>query len=198
MPKRRPEKLTGIRLEINERERDLLEQAIIVNGISGVARGLGNAVGGVTIAAAIVAGVVVWKKGPEWIQDKLDLGASEWLAENCSQEKYDAYIQQRTDGWINAAKDSGRYAPAYGDVLHHSWWRRLDPESGAVEQALTFDVWEANAFPNNPPMLYDEWCNKKRAKETKKKRLLASTIFPPLHLVGIFQHGFKDWFSGTK
>jgi len=197
MPKRRVDTLDGIRIELNERERELVEQAILVNGISGIARGLGNAIGGGALALGAVAGILLWKEGPAWFKDKMDLGTQEWLDENCSQEKYDAYIQTRTDEWIKAAKKQGRYAPAVGTDDHDSW-RNLDPASGAVQQALTFQAWEEKAYPDNPPLLYDAWCNEKKAEITVKRRALVGTIFPPLNMIGIAQYGFVDWFSGRK
>ena len=198
MPKRRVRNLDGIRIELNERERDLIEQAILVNGISGIAKALGNAIGGGALALGAVAAVLLWKEGPEWIKDKMDLGTAEWLKENCSQEKYDAYIQLRTDEWIKAAKKAGRYAPAIGDAENTAWWSALDASRGPVHQALTFENWEAKAYPGNPPMLYDAWCNEKKAAITVKRRALVGTIFPPLNLIGIAQYGFMDWFSGKK
>lgn len=198
MPKRNPRHLDALRIEVNDRERDLIEQAIIVNGISGVARGLGNAVGGLGLAMGAVAAVLVWKEGGDWIKDKMDLGAQEWLDENCSQENYNAYIQVRTDEWIKAAKMAGRYAPAIGDAENTAWWSALDASRGPVHQALTFTDWEAKAYPGNPPMLYDAWCNEKRAEITVQKRALIGTIFPIFNYVGIAQYGFMDWFSGKK
>lgn len=198
MAKRRPEKLTGLRIEVNDRERELIEQAIIVNGISGIARGLGNAVGGLGLALGAVGAVLIWKEGGDWIKDKMDLGTAEWLAENCSQEKYDAYLMIRTDEWIKAAKKAGRYAPSIGDAENTAWWSALDASRGPVHQALTFTDWEAKAYPGNPPLLYDAWCNEKKAAITVKRRALVGTIFPPLNLIGIAQYGFTDWFSGKK
>jgi len=198
MPKRRVRNLDGIRIELNERERDLIEQAILVNGISGIARGLGNAIGGLGLALGAVGAVLIWKEGGDWIKDKMDLGTEEWLKENCSQEKYDAYIQLRTAEWIKAAKKAGRYAPSIGDAENTAWWSVLDASRGPVGQALTFTNWEAKAYPNDPPMLYDAWCNEKKADITIKRRALVGTIFPPLNLIGIAQYGFMDWFSGKK
>jgi len=195
MPKRRPEKLTGIRIELQERDRELVEQAILVNGISGVAQGLGNAIGGGALALGAVAAVLIWKEGADYFQDKMDLGKAEWLDEHCSQEKYNAYQQVRVDKWIKAAKKAGRYAPSIGDAENTAWWSVLDPARGVVGQPMTFAVWEK---PLGPLLLFDEWCNEKRAAETVKRRALVGTLFPPLNLIGIWQYGFTDWFSGRK
>ena len=170
MPKRNPRHLDALRIEVNDRERELIEQAIIVNGISGVARGLGNAVGGLGLAMGAVAAVLVWKEGGDWIKDKMDLGTAEWLAENCSQEKYNAYLQTRTDEWIKAAKKAGRYAPAIDDAENTAWWSALDASRGPVHQALTFTDWEAKAYPGNPPLLYNQWENQQRAEATRERK----------------------------
>lgn len=198
MPKRRPDRLDGLRIELNERERDLVEQAIIVRGITGTVQGLGTAVGGLGLALGIVGGVIVWKEGVGWFKDVLERDREKFLNEECSQEKYDAYINQRSREWIQEARKQGRYAPSIGDANHPSWWHQLDPSQGPVNQPLTFEVWELKTYPDNPPLLYDQWCNEKRSKETVKRRALVGTLFPPLNLVGIAQYGFKDWFSGKK
>jgi len=198
MPKRNPRHLDALRIEVNDRERELIEQAILVNGLSGIARGLGNAVGGLGLGLGLVGAVIVWKEGADWIKDKMDLGTAEWIAENCSQEKYNAYLQVRIDQWIKAAKKAGRYEPAIGDAENTAWWSALDPARGPVHQPLRWTDWEAKAYPGNPQMLFDEWCNEKKATITIKRRALVGTLFPPLNLIGIAQYGFMDWFSGRK
>ena len=198
MPIRRPEKLTGLRIELQQRDRELVEQAILVNGISGVARGVGNAIGGLGLAVGLVGAVLVWKEGGDFLRKILEKDRADWEKKNLTQAKYDAYLQLRTDEWIKAAKKAGRYAPAIGDAENTAWWSALDASRGPVHQALTFTDWEAKAYPNDPPMLYDAWCNEKKAEITVKRRALVGTIFPPLNLIGISQYGFMDWFSGRK
>jgi len=199
MPKRRVRNLDGIRIELNERERELIEQAILVNGISGVARGLGNAVGGLGLGLGLVGAVIIWKEGADWVKDKMDLGTAEWIADNCSQEKYNAYLQERVNQWIKAAKKAGRYEPALGDQENLSWWRELNPKTRTSNPGpLRWTDWEAKAYPGKPQMLYDEWCNEKKAAITIKRRALVGTLFPPLNIIGIAQYGFMDWFSGRK
>jgi hypothetical protein len=192
MPKRRVRNLDGIRIELNERERELIEQAILVNGISGIARGVGNAVGGLGLALGMVGAVIVWKEGVGWFQDKLDREREQWLTENCSQEKYDAYVGARQARWEKAAQKLGRYAPAIGDRKHQPWSYAIEHMG---KDPYTFEEWEESI---GPPLLFDQWCNQERASATVKRRALVGTIFPPLNLVGIAQYGFKDWFGGTK
>ena len=192
MPKRRVDKLDGIRIELNERERELIEQAILVNGISGVARGVGNAVGGLGLALGLVAGVIAWKEGVGWFQDKLDREREQWIQEECSQEKYDEMVNSRQGRWEEAAKKAGRYGPGVGVTAHPEWAYGIEHMG---KDPLTFEEWELGV---GPLPLYDQWCNEKRASATVKRRAIVGTLFPPLNLVGIAQYGFKDWFSGEK
>ena len=195
MPKRRVDQLDGLRIELNERERDLVEQAIIVRGVTGTIQGVGNAVGGLGLALGILAGVIVWKEGVGWFKDVLERDREAFLAEECSPEKYTEYMNQRNRQWISEARKMGRYAPSIGDADNPSWWHQLDSSLGPVNQPFTFEEWELGV---GPPLLFDAWCNQKRDKATVKRRALVGTIFPPLNLVGIAQYGFKDWFSGKK
>jgi hypothetical protein len=193
MAKRRPEKLTGLRVEFNDRERELFEQAILVNGISGVARGLGNAVGGLGLALGAIGAVIVWKEGAGWFNEKFDIEKEKWIQEECSQEKYDEMAATRVSQWEKAAKQVGRYGPAIGDAGNLAWWYALPPNGNA--DPLTFTEWELEL---GPLPLYDQWCQEKRRVATARRRTLASILFPPLSLVGITQYGFKDWFAGRK
>ena len=167
MPKRRPEKLTGIRIELQERDRELVEQAIIGNTVGKVAQGLGTAVGGLGLAVGIVAGVAVFKEGVEVFGDFLEKDRTEWERKNISATQYEEYNRIRPEMWEAYAKEIGRYGPAIGDEANPSWWRRMDPEQGVVEQPLTFQDWER---PRGPQMLYDEWANTKRAEETARRK----------------------------
>lgn len=112
-PKRKPRHLDAIRIEVNDTERDLIQQAIIANGVSGVARGLGTAVAGLGGALGLVAAVIVWKEGMDWFRDMMEQGKKEWLLENCSQEKYDAY-----------ATAHSRIETRSEPMLYHEWCNR--------------------------------------------------------------------------
>jgi hypothetical protein len=193
MPKRNPRHLDALRIEVNDRERELIEQAILVNGISGVARGLGNAVGGLGLALGAIGAVIVWKEGAGWFKEKLDIEREEWIQEECSQEKYNEMAAARQGQWEKAAKQVGRYGPAVGDHGNLAWWYALPPNGNA--EPLTFEEWELEL---GPLPLYDEWCVEKRRVATTRRRSLVSILFPPLALVGVTQYGFKDWFAGRK
>jgi hypothetical protein len=192
MPKRRVDKLDGIRIELNERERELIEQAILVNGLSGVARGIGNAVGGLGLALGIVAGVIAWKEGVGWFQDKLDREREQWIQEECSQEKYDEMVNSRQGRWEKAAKKAGRYGPGVGVRKHPEWAYAIEHMG---KEPLTFEEYELGV---GPLPLYDQWCQEKRRVVTGQRRTLSTILFPPLALVGISQYGFKEWFTGEK
>jgi len=197
MPKRRPEKLHGIRLELQERDREILEGAIWGRLAGQTLTAAGTAIGGLGLAAGIVAGVIVWKEGMQYFQNFLDKDKEKFEKEVLSQENYSRYIQQRSDAWVIEASKQGRYAPAIGNEDNHSAWRNLDPASGAVHQALTFEVFEAENY-DGPPLLYEQWADAVRAATTQRRRLLLSTLFPPLGLLGILEYGLDDWFGGTK
>lgn len=192
MPKRRPEKLTAIRVEINERERELVEQAILVNGVSGVARGLGNAIGGLGLAVGMIGAVIVWKEGAGWFKEKFDIEREQWIEEECSQEKYDEMVNSRQGRWEEAAKKAGRYGPGVGVRKHPEWSYAIEHMG---KDPLTFEEYELGI---GPLPLYDNWCLEKRRVATGQRRTLTSIIFPPLALVGVTQYGFKDWFAGRK
>jgi len=190
MPKRRPEKLTGIRIELQDRDRELVEGAMLVNGISGVARGVGNAIGGLGLALGMIGAVIVWKEGPGWFREKLDLEREQWLQEECSQEKYDEMVNSRQGLWEKAAKKAGRYGPAVGDRKHQPWSYAIEHMG---KEPLTFEEWEIG---KGPLPLYDQWCVEKRRVATGQRRTIATLLFPPLAMVGVAQYGFKDWFYG--
>jgi len=184
--------MTGLRIEINDRERELVEQAIVANGISGVASGLGNAIGGLGLALGLVGAVIVWKEGVGWFKEKMDRDREQWIKEECSQENYDKMVNSRQGRWETAAKKAGRYGPGVGVRKHPEWAYGIEHMG---KDPLTFQEWELGI---GPLPLYDQWCNEKRARETTKRRAIVGTLFPPLNLVGIAQYGFKDWFSGKK
>ena len=190
MPKRRPEKLSGLRIELNDRERELVEQAILVNGLSGAVKGIGNAVGGLGLALGIVAGVIVWKEGAGWFKEKFENDREQWLKEECSQEKYDEMVNSRQERWEKAAKKEGRYGPAIGDEKNMAWWYALPPNGN--KDPLTFEEYELKI---GPLPLYNEWCDEKRRVVTGQRRLISSILFPPLAAVGVAQYG-KDYFTG--
>jgi hypothetical protein len=197
MPKRKVDQLHGLRIELNQTERDLAEAYIWSNGISKTVQGLGTAVAGLGIPIGIIGGVIIWKEGTKWFQSLLDEDKQKFEDTELTQDKYDAYINQRSQEWAVEASKQGRYAPAIGDVDNYSAWRNLDPARGPVMQPLLFTTWEAANY-DHPPLLFDEWANQKKASETRKRRAIVSTIFPPLTLLGIGQYGFKGWFGGTK
>ena len=136
MPKRKCRNLDGIRIEFNDRERDLLEQAIIGNTIGKVSQGLGTALGGMGLAAGILGGVFIFVGGISVFKDFFEKDRADWEAKHLTQEKYDAYINSRTTEWIAAAKKAGRYGPAVGDAAHTAWWSVLDPARGVAGQAM--------------------------------------------------------------
>jgi hypothetical protein len=199
MPKRRirDQCLHGVRIELNEKERELLETAIYVRGASATIQGLGTAIAGLGIPLGIIGGVIIWKEGTGWFDDLMKEDKRKFLDENCTQVQYDAYLNERTEEWIEAASAAGRYAPAIGDADNYSAWHALDASAGPVWQPLTFQEWEADTY-DEPPMTFDAWCNEKMAGETVKRRAIVGTLFPPLTLLGIGQYGFKDWFTGRK
>lgn len=171
MPKRRvpDEQLHGLRIEINERERDLLEQAIYINGASKTLQAVGNAVSGMGLGLGIVGAAIVAVEGVDALTNFFERDRFEWEQKNLGQEKYDAYILIRINRWITAAKKAGRYQPAVGDPVNYSWWRYLDTSTGATMQPLTFEEWELANHPDDPPMGYDAWANTVRAEATRER-----------------------------
>lgn len=197
MPKRKVDRLDGLRIELNTKERELIETAIWVNGIGQATQGLGTAIAGIGIPLAAIGAVIVWKEGTEWFDNLMTKDKQKFEDEVLTQANYDAYINSRTDEWIAAASALGRYAPAIGDADNYAAWHALDPAAGVVWQPLTFEVWEMDTY-GEPPLTFDQWADAQRASVTQKRRLIASTIFPPLTLLGIGQFGLKDWFTGRK
>lgn len=189
-PKRKPRHLDAIRIELNERERDLVEGAILGNVVSGVAGGIGNAIGGLGLALGAVAAVIVWKEGTDWFRNQLAQSEVDWVNENCTQEKYDAYFAGRQDQWIRAARLAGRYGPDKGtinDLGAYALYVGFEP--------MTFQEWEEK---NGAGMMFDEWCQDMKAQTTFKRRALVGSLFPPLSMVGIWQYGLTDWLTGRK
>jgi len=176
MPKRRvpDEQLHGLRIELNEKERDLVETAIYVNGFAKTAQGIGTAIGGLGLAGGLIIGAALWGAPAKealddltgWIKDKADLGKQEWLDENITQEKYNEHVNQRNEFWIQEAKKQGRYGPAVGDMKHPEW-------SYAITQMgkgpLTFAEWELE-YAGEPAMTFDEWEVNQRNQEVKRRK----------------------------
>lgn len=165
-------------MELNTRERDLLEQAIYVNGAAKTLQAVGNAISGAGLGLGILGAAIVISEGVDWLGNFFERDEQQWVDENLTLEKYNAYIMIRTNLWITAAKKAGRYAPAIGDQENHSWWRYLDPASGVVLQPMTFEEWELANYPDDPPMTFAAWSNVKRAEATRKrKRMLGYGYF---------------------
>jgi hypothetical protein len=179
MPKRRikDECLHGLRIELNSKERELVQEAIWVNGAAQAVQGLGSAVQGLGIPLGIIGGVIVWKEGVEWFNNLMEKDKQDFEREVITQANYDAYINVRTEKY-NA------YVARYMQGV-------------PAENVPSFQEWEAKNY-DEPPMLFEQWADSQRASVTQKRRLIASTIFPPLTLLGIGQHGLKDWFTGRK
>lgn len=180
MPKRRvpDEQLHGLRIELNSKEREILETAIYVNGFSKSLQGIGTAIGGLGLAGGIIIGAAVFKEELQgvfdWWKDRIDLGKQEWLDENITQEKYNADINQREDFWKREAKKQGRYGPAIGDHGNISWWYALPPNGNA--DPLTFAEWELE-YAGEPAMTFDQWEVQQRNEEvTRRKNPLALFI----------------------
>ena len=177
MPKRRvPDKqLHGVRVELNTRERDLIEQAIYINGAAKTLQAAGNAISGAGLGLGILAAAIVVVEGADKLFSFFEQDRAGWERENLTLEKYNAYIRIRTDEWIRAAKIAGRYAPAIGDDENPSWWAVLvdrtamDPLAGVPEQPLTFGEWELENYPDDPPMTFEIWSNAKRAEATRER-----------------------------
>jgi len=171
VPKRRvpDEQLHGLRIELNTRERDLLEQAIYVNGATKTLQAAGNAISGMGLGLGIVGAAIVVVEGVDRLTGFFEEDRAEWERENLTLEKYNAYIMIRTNLWITAAKKAGRYEPAIGDQENHSWWRYLDPASGVVLQPMTFEEWELANYPDDPPMLFSVWSDAQRAEATRER-----------------------------
>jgi len=171
MPKRRvpDEQLHGVRVELNTRERDLIEQAIYVNGAAKALQAAGNAISGAGLGLGILAGAIVVIEGADKLFSFFEQDRAGWERENLTLEKYNAYIMIRTDEWIRAAKKAGRYAPAIGDDENTAWWSALDPARGPVWQPLTFEHWELENYPDDPPMTFEIWSNAKRAEATRER-----------------------------
>jgi len=171
VPKRRvpDEQLHGLRIEINERERDLLEQAIYINGASKTLQAVGYAVSGMGLGLGIVGAAIVVVEGVDALTDFFERDRFEWEQKNLTQEKYNAYILVRVNRWIQAAKKAGRYAPSIGDAENTGWWSVLDPARGVVGQPMTFEEWELANHPGDPPMGYDAWANTVRAEATRER-----------------------------
>jgi len=167
-PKRNPRHLDALRIEVNDRERDLIEQAIIGNTVGKVAQGVGNMFSGMGLGFGIFAAAVVFIEGVETVTKWFEHDRAKWDAANLTQARYDAYIQTRTDEWIAAAKADGRYEPAIGDEANKSWWRKINPLLSARHKPLTYAEWERQTY-GKPPMLFDEWSNSERAKATRER-----------------------------
>jgi hypothetical protein len=170
MPKRRVDELSGLRIELNEKERELAETAIYVNGFAKTAQGIGTAIGGLGLAGGLIIGAAVFKKElnevVDWVKDKADLGKQEWLDENITQEKYNEHVNQRNDFWITEAKKQGRYGPAVGDMKHPEWSYAIEHMG---KDALTFAEWEKE-YAGEPAMTFDEWAVNQRNEEVRKRK----------------------------
>lgn len=172
MPKRRvpDEQLHGLRVELNSKERDLVETAIYVNGFGKAIQGIGTAVGGLGLAGGIIIGAAVFKEElqgvADWFKDKADLGKQEWLDENITQEKYNEHVNQRNDFWIKEAKKQGRYGPAVGDMKHPEWSYAIVHMG---KDALTFAEWELE-YAGEPAMTFEEWEVNQRNEEVKRRK----------------------------
>jgi len=174
MPKRRVDELSGLRFELNEKERDLVETAIYVNGFGKTAQGIGTAIGGLGLAGGLIIGAALWGAPAkealddltDWFKDKADLGKQEWLDENITQEKYNEHVNQRNDFWIKEAKKQGRYGPAVGDMKHPEWSYAIVHMG---KDALTFAEWELE-YAGEPAMTFDEWEVNQRNEEVKRRK----------------------------
>jgi len=169
VPKRKPRHLDALRIELNTTERSLVEQAIYVNGATKTLQAAGNALSGMGLGLGIVGAAIVVVEGVDRLTDFFEEDRASWERENLTLEKYNAYIRLRTDEWIRAAKKAGRYAPAIGDAENTAWWSALDPARGPVWQPLTFEHWEEENYPNDPPMTFEIWSNTKRAEATRER-----------------------------
>lgn len=176
MPKRRiPDgELHGLRIELNEKERDLAETAIYVNGFAKTVQGIGTAIGGLGLAGGLVIAAAMFGQPAkealddvaDWFKDKADLGRQEWLDENITQEKYNEHVNQRNDFWIKEAKKQGRYGPAVGDTKHQPWWYAI---AHMGKDPLTFSEWELE-YAGEPAMTFDQWEVNQRNQEVQRRK----------------------------
>lgn len=166
MPKRKPDQVIAVRLEMNEKERDLLGNMIGARLAGDALQGAGNALGGIGRGLGVLLAAWITKEGIEAFTGWLKNDREQWEQENLTPEAYQAYIQIRTDQWIAEACKQGRYAPAIGDQDRYTCWHALDPSAGVVWQPLTFEEWEQD---KPPPLLYEQWADAKREAATRDR-----------------------------
>lgn len=177
MPRRRVDRLQGIRVELNQTERDLLETQIWVGGISKTVQGLGVAAAGASLGLGIVAAAFVFEKEIDdvvnWVKDKADLGKQEWEEEHLSTAEYNAFFDkewaERENRWLDMKMRTG--------------------------QDVSFQDYEAANY-DQPIWTYEDWSAHKRQVETVKRRGLIGAVFPVYHVIGIADKGLKNWLSG--